>query len=52
MEYINIKTKVNKDTITIYGCGKFSESSKTLNKTEATLLYVELFKFLNHDKNR
>ena len=43
------KTKITKDKITIFGCGKFGESSKTLNKIEAALLYADLHKFL---KNR
>ena len=39
-------SKIEKDNITIYGCGKFRESKLNLNKIEASLLYIELHKFL------
>ncbi len=45
-DIIHLHTKSTKDTFTIYGCGKFQETSKTLSKAEASLLYIELHKFL------
>ncbi len=41
------KSKITKENITIYGCGKFNEEKLVLDKTEASLLYIELHKFLN-----
>ena len=47
---LNIKTDSNKDSFTIYDCGKFNETKKVLTKAEAALLYVELHKWLFNDK--
>lgn len=44
--YINIHTSFNKEIFTIYGCGKFQESKKNLTKAEASILYIELHKWL------
>lgn len=44
--YYNVKTKIKKDTITIFGCGKYGKESKTLTKGEAIFLYEDLKKFL------
>ena len=45
------KSKMTKDSITIYGAGKFQEESLILNKVRASFLMVELWKFLNQDKD-
>ncbi len=45
-KYLNIHTSSDKESFTIYGCGKFSESKKTLSKAEGALLYCELHKWL------
>lgn len=45
-KYINMSTTKTKDTFTINGCGKFNESKKHLSKAEASLLYVELHRWL------
>ena len=41
------ESKITKEYITIYGCGKFREEKLQLDKTEASLLLIELHKFLN-----
>jgi hypothetical protein len=46
---IEMNTKTTKDTFTIYGCGIFSETKKVLNKAEASLLYIELHKWLTNN---
>ena len=38
--------KVTKDTITLYGAGKFQEEKLILDKAKAFLLFIELWKFL------
>ena len=40
-------SKIGKEHITIYGCGKFQEEQLHLNKVEAALLVIELLTFLN-----
>lgn len=45
-----LSTDSNKDNFTIFGCGKFHESKKSLTKAEASLLYIELHKWLFNDK--
>ena len=45
------KPKINKNTITFYGAGKFSEENLTLNKEQAKLAYIELHKFLFNINN-
>lgn len=39
-------SKIEKEHITIYGCGKFQEEKLQLNKVEAALLVTELLTFL------
>ena len=46
------ESKITEDSITIYGAGKFQEESLILNKVRASFLMVELWKFLNQDKNK
>jgi hypothetical protein len=45
-EYIHLSVSKTKETFTINGCGKFSEEKKHLTRTEASLLYIELHKWL------
>ena len=45
-QYLDINNTTTSDTFTINRCGKFSETSKTLTRAEAALLYVELHKWL------
>lgn len=45
-KYIQLSTTKTKNTFTINGCGKFGESKLHLDKTTASLLYVELYKWL------
>ena len=44
------ESKITKDSIVIYGAGKFYEESLILNKVRASFLMIELWKFLNQDK--
>ena len=44
------ESKITKDSITIYGAGKFQEESLILDKVRASFLMMELWKFLNQDK--
>ena len=44
-----LSTESTKETFTINGCGKFAESKLHLNKTEASLLYIELYKWLSEN---
>lgn len=44
------ESKITKDSITIYGAGKFYEESLILNKVRASFLMIELWKFLNQNK--
>lgn len=45
-EIIYLPIKKTEDTFTIGACGKYNEDKKSLNKTEATYLYLELHKWL------
>lgn len=49
-EAVFFSTKFNKETITLYGAGKFQEEKIVLNKTKASLLFIDLYKFLEFDK--
>jgi hypothetical protein len=42
--------KIDKDTITLYGAGKFHEERLVLDKRQAMLAYVSLNIFLFDDK--
>ena len=44
------KSKIGKDTITIYGAGKFQEEKLVLDKIRASLLFIELIEFLELNK--
>jgi len=44
--------KIDKDTITLYGAGKFHEERLVLDKRQAMLAYVSLNIFLFDDKNK
>lgn len=43
---VELNVKTTEDRFTIYGCGKFHETSKVLDRAEASLLYIELHKWL------
>ena len=43
---IYTEPKIESDSITIYGAGKFGESKLILNKEQAMLLYLDLHKFI------
>lgn len=45
-KYIESSSTKKADTFTINGCGLFQESQKHLTKAEASLLYIELHKWL------
>lgn len=45
-EIIEFRCKSTKDTLTIFGAGKFGEERLIVNRTKASLLFVELWKFL------
>lgn len=45
-EYIHFSVTKNKEIFTINGCGKFSAEKKHLTRAEASLLYIELHKWL------
>jgi hypothetical protein len=40
------KSKIEKDHITVHGCGKFGDESLVMDRIEAALLYIELHKFI------
>ena len=42
-------SKIEKNKITIYNAGKFGEETLILNKTQAVLLLIDLYKFLSYD---
>ncbi len=44
------ESTIEKDSITIYGAGIFGESKLVLDKDEALLLLIELYKFLDIKK--
>ena len=43
------ESKITKDSITIYGAGKFGEEKIVLDKTRASMLLIELLKFIGYD---
>ena len=43
-------SKIEKNKITIYNAGKFGEETLILNKTQAVLLLIDLYKFLSYDE--
>ena len=45
-EIIEFKCKTTKDTVTVFGAGKFGEERLILDKFKASLLFIELWKFL------
>jgi hypothetical protein len=45
-----LKSTITKDRFIINGCGKFSESRKSLTRAEASYLYLELHKWLFPEK--
>ena len=47
-ELVYFPIKVEKDFITLYGAGKFQEEKLVLDKTKASLLFIELWKFLEN----
>lgn len=49
---IHFHVKWNNNIFTIYGCGKFRNECKTLSKAEASLLYIELHKFLTQENDK
>ena len=48
-EIIEFRCKATKDTVTVFGAGKFGEEKLVLDKTKASLLFIELWKFLEFD---
>lgn len=50
-ELVHFPFQVDKDHITLYGAGKFAEEKLVLDRTKASLLFVELWKFLDFDKS-
>ena len=46
-EIIEFRCKTAKDTVTVFGAGKFGEEKLALNKAQAGLLLMELWKFID-----
>ena len=46
-EIIEFKCKTDKDTITVFGAGKFGEEKLVLNKAQAGLLLMKLWEFID-----
>ena len=46
-EIIEFRCKTDKNTITVFGAGKFREEKLILNKIHASLLLMELWKFVD-----
>ena len=46
-EIIEFKCKTTKDTITVFGAGKFREEKLVLNKAQAGLLLMKLWEFID-----
>ena len=46
-EIIEFKCKTDKDTITVFGAGKFGEEKLVLNKAQASLLLMKLWEFID-----
>lgn len=49
-ELVYFPFKVDKESITLFGAGKFKEEKLVLDKTKASLLFIELWKFLKFSK--
>lgn len=49
--YVDLQTDFNNNEFVIMGCGKHGNEKKYLTKAEASLLYVELHKFLFNNGN-
>ena len=45
-ESVYFNCKVDEESITLYGAGKFGEEKLVLDKTQCSLLFIELWKFL------
>ena len=43
------KSKITKNTITVYGAGKFYEECLVLNRTRSMILMAELHEFLKDE---
>ena len=46
-EIIEFRCKTDKNTITVFGAGKFGEEKLILSKVHASLLLMELWKFID-----
>ena len=46
-EIIEFRCKTDKDTITVFGAGKFGEEKLVLNKAQAILLLMKLWAFID-----
>ena len=46
-EIIEFKCKTDKDTITVFGAGKFGEEKLVLSKAQAGLLLMKLWEFID-----
>ena len=46
-EIIEFRCKTDKDTITVFGAGKFGEEKLVLNKAQASLLLMKLWEFID-----
>ena len=46
-EIIEFRCKSAEDTITVFGAGKFGEEKLVLNKAQASLLLMKLWKFID-----
>ena len=49
-ELIDFSFNVNEEFITLFGAGKFKQEKIVLDKANASLLFVELWKFLKVNK--
>lgn len=50
-DLVYFSCKIDKDTLTLYGAGKFAEEKLILNRDQCRLLFIELWKFLKFDNN-
>lgn len=46
-EIIEFRCKTTKDTVTVFGAGKFGEEKLVLNKAQDSLLLMKLWKFID-----
>ena len=46
-EIIEFRCKTTKDTVTVFGAGKFGEEKLALNKAQAGLLLMKLWEFID-----